>query len=580
MKSRVQMPDFAGTALVDILANGLAMLIIVIVLSISARGEREQRTASQVEEVETMMSRRFSTSLILNSLAASKPAQLHDYRNSPLDQEYDPQTLPILELHRDFVREFYSGAIWSREQLLREPNAMDDWLSGFDDARKLRLRTDVYDIAQFYLAMSILRDHNIVPRHWHFLPGGLGLKQAGACPPAVSAQDCGSVDGAGSMVTELPTLTERTSDATGESNQWPPSDLTSGAGGTDETDLNQFPSEATIGLLPGATGFGAFAEGTPVELDPLASSFPNARPGSGSSNQMSRGAQQSTGLRFRLSAPESVRQNNGQALSMGDTSPTVEQVLTVLFDFIGKLQEMLDAGVSPSDYLANFEQLLNRAFASLPTLDTQTHALMSTLIWDVFQNLARASQNLSENSATGVQQSVDADNQSLNIITLELADRANTALILAPNKRLQQVFVAQARAARPVPEVARPMLRLNTYPDVWRGLSLPIESNSILLMSPKQQHINQLRWRAVAYIAPNFDDFIIGFIYATVDTDGRLVVPAEDNRVSLNGRPLLTPHHAPLFGARGWLVTLYAGLIVCLLGFLLLVRRMTTKLMT
>ncbi len=566
-----QVPDFAGTALVDILANGLAMLIIVIVLSISAHGEREQRTASQVEEVETMMSRRFSTSLVLNRLAASKPAQLHDYRNSPLDQQYSPHILPIIELHHGFVREFYSGQIWSREVLLQEPNVMDAWLADFDDERKVRLRIDVYDINQFYLVMSILRDHKIAPRHWHFLSGGLGLAQAGACPPGVAAQDCaggrglGNNPGSAGKIPELPTLTEGTG-SNEEESIWPPSDLL-GTGNSSETALNQFPGGATLDSFSAMTGSGSFAY--PGKIDPLASSFPNAQPGLGTSRQGSsdgqqgqqdQQGQQNNGFRFRLSAPESLRNNqdNGQTLGWGSINPSTEEVLTVLFDFINTLQTMLDAGISPSNHLIHFQQLLKDAFHSSPVLDEQTRTLVSTLIWEVFLNLAQDS---------------DESDRQLNIIPLKIEEHTSTALLVTPNQRLQQATVRQAQDATPLPETARPVLRLNTHPDVWRGLSLPLEWNSILLMSPKQQHTNQLRWRAVAYITPKFDDFIIGFTYASVDDDGRLVVPTEDNRVSLSGRPLLTTHHTTLFGARGWLVTLYVVLVVCLLGFLL-VRRL------
>ncbi len=558
----MQMPDFAGTALVDILANGLAMLIIVIVLSIAARGEHEQRTASQVEEVETMMSRRFSTSLVLNSLAASAPAQLHDYRNSPLDQQYDPQMLPIIELHRGFVREFYSGTIWRREQLLREPNGMDAWLAGFDQERKRRLRADVYDIAQFYLAMSILRDHDITVQHWHFLSGGLGLAQAGHCPPAVAAQDCGA--GTGAAATEgLPTLAQ--GDGGGDET-WPPPGFPGAPGEGAAAGFGAFPGGAAPGPLPDAAGFGSFADATNFGSGALGGSFPNARPGSQSQGLLGALAAESDGrIRFRLSTPESLRPDSDQTLNWGDAEPTVERVLMVLFDFIGKLQATLDAGASPSAQLANFEQLLNRAFTTPPTLDPQTRTLVSTLVWDVFQNLA---------------QDLPADGHhqpQLKVIPLEFEEQANTALIIEPNRRLQQVSVGQARHnAASLPAVARPRLRLNTHPDVWRGLSLPLEWNSILLMPPRQQRTNQLRWRAVAYIAPRFDDFIIGFIDAAIDADGRLVVQAEDNRVRLDGRPLLTPYREAGFGTRGWLVTLYAILMVCLLGFLLLVRRLAT----
>ena len=185
-----RMPDFAGVALVDILANGVAMLIIVIVVSIAARMEREERQAEQASEVAAVMSHKFSTSLVLNSLAASPPARLHDYETSPLDQILDPEVLPILELHGGFVREFYSGAILTRRELLREHNGLSAWLAGFSDDRKARLRVDVYDIPQFYLTMSILREHGIQVHHWHFLTGALSPGEAARCPPGVAAKDC------------------------------------------------------------------------------------------------------------------------------------------------------------------------------------------------------------------------------------------------------------------------------------------------------------------------------------------------------------------------------------------------------
>lgn len=188
--ARSSIPAFAGVALVDILANGVAVLIIIIVISIAARMEQEQRYTEQEAEVSAVMTRQFSTSLVLNRLAASPPARLHDYENSPLDQELDPQTLPIIELHGDYVREYYTGTIWTRRELLEEDNTLDSWLSGFDAERKQRLRIDLYDVGPFYVAMSILRDHGIRGRHWHFLPGTLPLAQARGCPPGVSAADC------------------------------------------------------------------------------------------------------------------------------------------------------------------------------------------------------------------------------------------------------------------------------------------------------------------------------------------------------------------------------------------------------
>ena len=136
------------------------------------------------------MSHKFSTSLVLNSLAASPPARLHDYETSPLDRVLDPDLLPILELHRGFVREFYSGTIWTRRDLLREHGGLGAWLAGFSEEKKARLRVDVYDVPQFYLTMSILREHGIRVFHWHFIPAVLSLTEAARCPPGMAAKDC------------------------------------------------------------------------------------------------------------------------------------------------------------------------------------------------------------------------------------------------------------------------------------------------------------------------------------------------------------------------------------------------------
>ncbi len=619
---KLRLPDFAGVALVDILANGLAMLIIVIVLSIAARGEQEERTAEQAQQVETMMTRRFSTSLVLNSLAASPPAHLHDYVNAPQDQEHDPYLLPILELHRGFVREFYTGAIWSREELLREPNAMDAWLAGFDDKRKKRLRMDVYGIAQYYLVTSILRDHGMRARHWHFVGGrGLPVGDARRCPPGVASKDCtGKFGDAEQPDPVLPELAMGIGDARGET--WPPRGFhEEGEGTLGNTMRGPFPGGASLGGI--GNGGGLPGQG----WMPGDGSFPNARPwgggktrgllgaragmgaggqsdsqarfrrsspdsqrreqsgpaGGGGDDDLSAeevlalllkftnqfetslngnegGGQSGMPVRFRLSTPESLRQES--PLDLGDSTLSGEEVLAVLLDFTGALQATLDAGASPSRMLANFRTHIRTGFTSPPALD---EGPMRDLV-------DRLKMEIERPDPAG-------DEERLAVTSLAFKARAATALVVEANQRLRRVAVGRAPDddAPPLPETARPVLRLNAHPDVWQGLSLPLERNAILLLPPDQQRPEQSRWRAVAYVAPGFDDFIIGFVYAAVDTDGRLVVQAEDNRVRLDGRPLLTPYREAAFGARGWLVALYAGLVLCLLGFLLLARRMTAE---
>ena len=116
-----------------------------------------------------------------------------------------------------------------------------------------------------------------------------------------------------------------------------------------------------------------------------------------------------------------------------------------------------------------------------------------------------------------------------------------------------------------LPGRGRAALALNAYPGIWKGLEIRIEPYSVLLMPPEVHEPERMRWRAVAYIAPGLDDFIVGFVFATVDPRGRLRIQADANRVRLEGRPLFTEYRESAFGSRGWLVSLYAALAAGLL---------------
>ena len=61
----------------------------------------------------------------------------------------------------------------------------------------------------------------------------------------------------------------------------------------------------------------------------------------------------------------------------------------------------------------------------------------------------------------------------------------------------------------------------------------------------------RMRWRAAAYVTPRLDDFIVGFVFADFDTEGRLRIQADANRVQLQGRPLFTEYRESAFGFQG-----------------------------
>ena len=641
IRSSRRMPDFAGVALVDILANGVAMLIIVIVVTIAARMEREERFSEQADEVATVMSHKFSTSLVLNSLAASPPARLHDYETSPLDRVLDPDLLPILELHRGFVREFYTGTIWTRRELLEEHNRLGAWLSGFSAERKARLRVDVYDIPQFYLTMSILREHGIRVFHWHFIPAMLSLADAARCPPGVAAKDCAG--GGGDVPAPLPQLARddhrgsgglggldtllyappggdgRGSGRAGDPRELAPQSEGSspgpmpggvvpgmtgqtgarfggqgggsgsrGAGsgpeggfaesddaGRGEADGDSRAAGAARGLLtePGS-GAGSHGFGTDpgVESGSAATlgSFPGARvgraepsagaghgraPRSGEGRSGSGPGGDGPQFSLRIALPESLRR---EARSGSQGTAALEAMFGIILHYLGELQGTLDAGGTPSPQIDGFAERIQTAFRAPPPIDEAERQIARDLALK-FALLPHLG-------------SPDFRPEPLLLRPDPPGANPEAALVVAPNRLNDVVGVHRGAEETDEREPAATLagrglanLALNAYPGIWKGLEIKIEPYSVLLMPPGVTEPERTRWRAVAYITPRLDDFIVGFVFADMDAQGWLRIQADANRVRLEGRALFTPYLESTFGARGWLVALYAALAAGLL---------------
>lgn len=597
MERARQMPDFAGVALVDILANGVGMLIIVIVVSIASRVEREERYAEQADEVASVMSHKFSTSLVLNSLAASPPAVLHNYDNSAIDQVLDPQVMPIIELHPAFVREFYSGARWSRRELLREFNGMHAWLSSLSLEQKKRVRTDIYDVGQYYLAMSILREHGVRIAHWHFLTGPLSPAAAANCPPGVAAKDCRS--GGDDTAAPPPALagkSDRAEQSNGElgDSGWPQFGGGGNANGDGDGDSpGRMPEGAVPGFAGGLdgnggggqggdgsgggdSGSGSGNEGMPGgggggggQSAADLGSFPGLREGLGGAGsgsgggqpaQNGRGGGSGDSIQFRMALPEALR----RAAGLGAAGvPPLDLMFAALLHYLGDLQDTLDSGYSPSAHIAGFASRLRNAFAAPPLLNPRERMLARELaVQTAFLRLDPA--------------------EAANTIAIEPLVPApgrlhsgDAILAIAPNRLLEKIGVRRSGESdeEELPAQARVSLRLNAFPGIWKGLDVRLEKNALLLMPPQPREPQQLRWRALAYLSPKLDEVVVGFALADFDAHGDLHVQADAGGVSIQGRALFSRYKESAFGARGWLVTLYAALVAGLLALALARRR-------
>ena len=560
-----RIPNFAGVALVDILANGVGVLIIVVILSIAARGEKEQHFAEKVREISTVMTREFSTKLVLNKLAASPPAMLHDYENSDIDQIWEPHVMPVLEFHPNVVRDPYSGSVWTRNELLQKPNSLDEFLSSLPIDARERVRGDIFDVGMYYLLMSQLREHNIRIAHWHFvgIGGGASAGQVSNCPPGFSYKDCASATGGlAANLPELPDLGETATSgelATSENeSQWPPQGLGGTAvGSPDASDLatlgsGSVPEGALLGRSSESNGQGG-AQGL--------GSFPLARAPSdvqgGQQGGMPGGVPGASGessVRLRLADPLSEQQAPDAAFAIPLGQASLQSLIGALMLYVSDLQQLLDRDAPPTQLLQN---LADQVVANMARQDQLTEEQLA-IVEDLTFNIQTGSRPVARST------------EPVEIIQFSAPTADRASLRLLPNRLIVEVEAHVDDGKQGVlPDAAVPRLSLNGYPDIWRGLQVNLERGSVVLASPIMYDAADIRWRAVAYLSPRVDDLIVGFVYGKHDEDGLLVIDADSNRVRVDNQELDRPADVAFFGVKAWLVTFYSALALAI--FLLLV---------
>ena len=554
-----RIPDFAGVALVDILANGTAMLIIIIVVSLAARMEREERQAEQADDVATVMIHRFSTSLVLNSLAAT-PARLirvserEEFKALPQD--------PILELHREVVRELDTGTTWTRRELL-ECSGLSDWLKGLKaEQRARRLQIHIYDIPQFYLVMSILRDHDIRPRvtKWR----SHSLTEAERRPSRVAEKDCprGDPEPEGEGNPDEPKQEagpDGRVDSIAAVNSTAAYEARRESPGNRKESLSRDP--VPTGAMPrierrkpdggGALGDGpernrglGTGRGDGANNSETFEIFPHALGGGRDANKFGRARDRDADHKGRDegSGGPQIR------FEIPRDAPSLEKMFGVTLHYLGDLQSTLDTGGSPSVRAASFPSWLPRAMQEPPRLTEDEQRIAHDL------------------SKAVVLMRKQGDPDPLTISSTALGPNEDSVLIVEPNRLIHIAEVGRSEVDDQSPNSVRATFKVNIHPAMWKGPDIDLEPGSVLLLPPGARETEGLRWRAVAYFAPSLDDLIVGFVFAEVNRAGRLRIEADANRVRIAGQPLVSHYQESGFGARGWLVSLYAALAA---GFML-----------
>ena len=533
------LPSFAGVALADILANSVAIVIIMIVVTLMTRYEEERDKLEQAEDVSVLLSREIATSFVMNALPTSPPAQLHDYITSPLDRNPQHATMPIIELHDGFVRDWYTGRVYGRDELLLQDNELDQYLASLAPEQLAATRVDVYGIDQFYIAMSIFRKHGLSPLHWHFLGGGEAGRKQGSQPTWARETPPREHE---------PLDDEPGPDAAGGAPNALPSDVALLQHGT--FDAN-YPTDALRG---GFGGVPARARSLEQHLD-LPRGFPqrggraelNPAPNAGGSES----AAESNAMRFR--AP--WRQTS-EGTPEDEADLDLVSLVRGLLAYLATVQQAADANL-PSP-LTDFE-LRRDVLDLVPELPPPEPALAELIV------------RLTRLIATPQ----TPDDASLRVIAELIPNGQPQHVTLFPNEPLHRVRWrrgrADAEAAFPrddAPAYATVSLRLGLHAEIHEGLRVELARNVVVLMPPLEIVPEpEPRWRVVTLVNPERNDFLTGFLFAAVDEVGGLVLPADENALAIDGLRLESQIPSVAFRQEFQQLLLYT---VAILGVVLL----------
>ena len=510
------LPSFAGVALADILANGVTIVIIMIVITLMVRHQEEQEKLEQTQEVSVLLSRELASSFVMNALPTSPPARLHDYKTSPLDRNPQHSKMPIIELHDEFIRDYYTGRRYLRDELLLQNNAFDNYLRSLTPQQLLALRVDIYSIRQFYIAMSILKAHQHTPRHWHFLGESGDLDQGEFDSGVLKALKSDRIwqddltPGKGGALTGKMGTTEGLTPT-------PPTDVV-----PDKTPSGTENYPFSGRFSSGQPTYGAGNNWTvPQEYFDLPNS--NANGTDKDASEAGQAANITPGApntqRFRIADPSLA------GISESESEPIAVvglDVLRGLFAFMREVQQETDLHLPSRLVGFRFERDIGLAVWP-PVFETPRYI---ALFADLQRLLGRS--GLLSSDGVGLPLTVTADPTVRGQV---LAVPLNVPIAAAEWRQGNDQTLPEDLPV--APEVS---VRLGLHAEIYQGLRVPLELGSIVLMSPPETVPDPVaKWRVATLASPALDDFVTGFVYGRIDEAGELRIAMDENAVEVHG---------------------------------------------
>ena len=551
-----------AVALADILANSVAVILILILATLVYRQEQAREELERNTDITTILARQLATTVVFNDLPSSPPSVLHDYDSCAIPHDCDPMLFPILELHKGYLRIFNSNTRIYRAELLRQENAFDRYLAALPEAAAKGIRLDVHSVSEYYLALGIMQEHGLWPRHWHYLGehvpplanataleervAGIGGPASEERRPDGRAPGVGHGDGrrerrAGRGL--------RPGDGDGDGAAGLEGARLAGAGVLDSLQYDSLlPPSVTAGRGGAAAGGGS---GLPPPR--RADSMLNRQGLPGPLGTARRG--------MRLFVPNAVAATGG-----------AEQVLRVPPEWYSALalhyvlrvletarEERAFDPTRANRWLLELARRLQtpqgaEALAALPH-----HALVQRLAADL-QTAAdlQVAAGPFPPPLRDMRSSPERPWNRLLIAPYE-THGARALLLHQPTDWLQPLRDAAQ---------ARTQFLLRSHPALFKGEVLALPPGYLLLLLPDEMETTTPRWRPLAVVEPSLENIALGFVYAGIE-EGRLAVHAGVNQLRLNGRPAANPRLHDKDRMRSLTPVLW---ILALLGLLALLR--------
>ena len=505
-----------GVALADILANSVAVLLILIFLSVSVKQEQAEQQIKQTVDISILMARKLADSVVVNALPSSKPAYLHDYHSCAIPHDCQPSLFPIIEVYDSFSRILNTNQVLSRQALLHSTNALDEYLATLDTHQLNNIRVDIYGIGMFYLTVATLREYNAPLRHWHFLGekarGSQDGKEGVAESDLLAQLLEQGAEGLSDVNTETQTPLVDTSLPSGV-DVVNPSQLA----GLEEENLLLPPEEIAEATAEATDEQSALdnqdnqdnQENTGDLLSELLEEFSRSRSLEGSQQELARSSSQ----RFQLRLPNFTPPEGGQPMDL-DMDPEQATLLMLTFLFMAMESAREQSYFDPNRLGALFLKLIENP-ESYRSYDYHS------LVRDVDAILSDLSESTTDNKM-GVQFSYKDTNQPVQLSLVPNSAIRDMKLLGPGLVGGQEEIVASG--------VHQVDVLMRLYPFIYRGDRATVSSDMVMLMHPQDFRSQGERWYPIALVSHDLQHMTLGFVYGQFSS-GNLLVPVDVNQV-------------------------------------------------